>query len=200
MDTPGPLFIETLCIRQDRSFTERGSWNDFSCEDRQDGNYPDAGSNCAIYHMCYSGRHITFKCRPGEMYDVMSEQCQPESVAYCPPHVQVEPVKEINEDCLAREGYFADVSTECSAFYQCKDGIKTVFFCRIGLVFDEDRQACVHREYSACGEAAMERRLQTFQEHKPIVEQTRQIKFNPFYSDLRKRVSSLAFQLRKHQP
>ncbi len=44
-------------------------------------------------------------------------------------------------DCTKHSGLIRD-RTDCSRFYECKDGMRRELYCPIGSVFDIDRKVC----------------------------------------------------------
>ncbi|XP_055692104.1 peritrophin-1-like [Lutzomyia longipalpis] len=118
---------------------------------------PDA-NQCDVYHLCYFGDPIQFRCADGLHWDPVNENCNYPSLANC---------QAVNVTCEATGIYTVPHPFLCHRFFHCVNGERFADECPGNLYYDITRMACWHPDEAVC---AGQEQPPTTQEPTPIIE------------------------------
>ncbi|XP_076168774.1 uncharacterized protein LOC143147413 [Ptiloglossa arizonensis] len=101
--------------------------------------------NCHEYYKCSNGELILKVCNSVELFDHNLGKCVPSEKAVC------NSTRPSNTVCPATGTVRLPHKRNCSLYYNCKDGVKTVQRCTTGLFFDEIMGMCAWWKDVDCG-------------------------------------------------
>lgn len=135
---PGLKFDGTNCVPASQFLCD-GPAIAVECEGLPSGMYQDLLSNCTRYFHCEGALRTTLACPPGRVFDGV--KCMPASQYLCPSLDR--------ESCYGRpDGRYRAADTGCRGYYECVRGVKAIYACSVGRVFDG--KACVMAKPGLC--------------------------------------------------
>ncbi|XP_022241950.1 uncharacterized protein LOC106459716 [Limulus polyphemus] len=150
MDT-GQCDMSENVICQDPKMTNHKT----QCTGRQNGYYPDVSKDCKQYFYCQNGQIHTFNCPQDQLFDYHNKACVTTTNIICTEdpvehHVHGVP-SQFLFDCHDKpDGVYPDYARSCHVFYYCVDGHKYSDYCRTGLLFNPETEACDIAEKVIC--------------------------------------------------
>ncbi|XP_076338171.1 uncharacterized protein LOC143240125 [Tachypleus tridentatus] len=150
MDT-GQCDMSENVICQDPKITNHKS----QCTERQNGYYPDVGKDCKEYFYCQNGQIHTFTCPQGQLFDYRNKACVTSTSIICTEdpvedHVHGVPSQFLYDCHDKSDGFYPDYARSCHVFYRCVGGHKHSDYCRTGLLFNPETEACDLAEKVTC--------------------------------------------------
>jgi hypothetical protein len=117
---------------------------EFSCPDEFEGYYPHATS-CDKFYACKEGKAELETCDNGLAFADVDPTYTAKNCDYihnidCGNRTELEPAVSA-PNCPRLYGIFPDES-DCTGFYQCRDGISNRFSCAPGLAYDTKTRVC----------------------------------------------------------
>lgn len=118
--------------------------DNFQCPDEFEGYYPHLYS-CDKYWKCIEGRETLETCGNGLAFDDLDPTFTTENCDYiynvnCGNRTELEPPITA-PNCPRLYGTFPD-DTDCTAFFNCRNGIANRYNCAPGLAFDPSDRVC----------------------------------------------------------
>ncbi|OXA45735.1 uncharacterized protein LOC110856804 [Folsomia candida] len=142
--------------------TDPGSTSEPGYDCSTDGIFADL-EFCEYYHSCQNGVHAWIKCQSNFLFDLRYMGCNYPEYTDCgnrtrpdgypgtvtPPDPATTPGT--GYQCPPEDGNYPDPG-DCTAFYQCYQGIAYRQRCPFPLRFDIAQQVCNHPGFVDCGD------------------------------------------------